>query len=146
MAEPNNNNSFTKANGASRTTVSLAKYIDEISDAQTAKCAACRKGIDASFVTSDQAVLLARDMVDREFRAITKATDLARDNMEERLTSTKEEYTKAHEVLVERINSLEISRAEIAGKASQKLVYVSWVLGSAGLILGFIGLILRFVH
>jgi hypothetical protein len=57
---------------------------------------------------------------------------------------TKEIYESKHEALNKRISELELSRAELNGKASLRGLFFSYFMGALSLLIGIIELVYRF--
>lgn len=98
-----------------------------------------------------------RDYVDMRIAALEQATVLAAGEMRERLAGMNEFretlrdqatrfVTRTElEVLERDIRDLQKSRDVLAGKASQQSVNVALVISALGLILGVLGLIVKFM-
>ena len=92
-------------------------------------------------------------IIEQRFASHEKAINLATANLEERLAHLNDLRAMAdsrsdvfvtkseHDRLVQDIRSLEISRAEISGKASQTSVLVGWGLSGIALLLSLIGML-----
>jgi hypothetical protein len=88
--------------------------------------------------------------------ALEKSMDIARANLERRLDAmneirgamrdqaaimiTRQEYILAHQVVLEKIESLQLSRAELSGKASITAFYLSIGLSMLGVIVAIIAI------
>ena len=105
-----------------------------------------------------------REYVDTRINALEKATEAARVNMDRRLDSMNEirEQLRAqadtfvtgveHKALCDRlerldvgIRSLELSRSELYGKASQHSVNQATLIAAIGIALAIIGIVIRFL-
>ncbi len=100
-----------------------------------------------------------REYVDIRFQQAERSTDLARSEMERRLEGmnefrdtlkdqaarfvTREELNAQLVRVDEAIRSLELSRAELKGKASQTSVMITLFLSAVGLAMGLINLLLK---
>jgi len=96
-----------------------------------------------------------RDYVDERFAAMEKSTALMREVMEHRLLGMNEFREQLqmqaqsfitrieYEQIREQIRSLEMSRAEITGKADQRSVQITLLISVMALVIGIIGIILR---
>jgi hypothetical protein len=93
-----------------------------------------------------------RDYIDIRFSALDKATVLAYSNLEKQLDGivsqayiTKEEFDEKMEGLCTDIKSLQISRAELSGKADQRELNQTRVLAIIGTAVGILGTIIAVV-
>jgi len=98
---------------------------------------------------SQEEYLTYKQYVEARLKAIEDATDVRASNLESRLQSvnefrgqltdqaatliTRTEVESEVESIKERITKLELSKAELEGKASQAQLYVAWAIGLAGL-------------
>ena len=98
-----------------------------------------------------------KEYIDTRLAAIDKATDLAYKAMNERLMGmnefrdalkdqsakfvTSEELDAKIAVLCANIKSLELSRANLEGRASQTSVYIAYGISILGIIIGIISLL-----
>lgn len=94
-----------------------------------------------------------------KFEAVEKAVTVANANMEHRLAGlnewrgtitdfinasiTRKEFEGAHSTVLEDIKRLDISRAMLEGKASQKSVNMAFLISAVGIILSIISIVLR---
>jgi len=100
-----------------------------------------------------------RDYVDTRLAAMDRALDAAKTALEYRLNSmnelreqvnerdkmfvTKAEYTTNVKLLESQVKSLELSRAEMQGKASQSAMIIAYIVSVIGVLLGAAGLIMN---
>jgi hypothetical protein len=96
---------------------------------------------------------------DAKFESVEKAVTVANTNMEHRLAGlnewratitdfinasiTRKEFEGAHATVLEDIKRLDISRAMLEGKASQKSVNMAFLISAVGIILSIISIVLR---
>ncbi|HOW77915.1 MAG TPA: hypothetical protein PK406_00555 [Verrucomicrobiota bacterium] len=99
--------------------------------------------------------------LDLRLAAMEKALDLARKQLEQRLDAmnefraqlrdqnatfvTRTEYEIIVQQLRESVRSLELSRAELQGKASQESVARAQIMGVIGIVIGLLGILSRFI-
>jgi hypothetical protein len=102
------------------------------------------------------------ELVNTKLDSTEKATNLARENLEQRLEGLNEwrqqskdrerdflprsEYHLHHDQVCQDVRELRESRAELAGKASQKSVTLTLILTATALFLSAVGIILGLFH
>lgn len=105
----------------------------------------------------DHQIAGLKEYFNERFRLIEKETELARilikDKMSEdnqirqQLREQNEEFVKQtaemidrreHKLAMDRIESLEKSRANLAGKASQNSVYLGWLFAAIGILIAIL--------
>jgi CO dehydrogenase nickel-insertion accessory protein CooC1 len=102
-----------------------------------------------------------KDYIDMRFTEIESARHVAYLTMEKRLEGmnefrnqlkdqsscfmTRNEYESKHEILASKIHDLELSKAELKGKASQSALNISLAISAAGILLSTIALVKEFL-
>ena len=102
-----------------------------------------------------------KEHIESRLGALEKATSLAANNMERRLESmnefrqqlreqaatfvSKTEYDSKHQLLIDKISDLRESRAELAGKASQKSVVITLIVAILSILISLISIIQKFL-
>lgn len=109
---------------------------------------------------SDDSVSL-KEYLESRINGVEKATTVAAASMEKRLESmnefrsqlkdqtatflTKEYYEMNHKVVQDQVDVLRLSKAELAGKASQSSVTVAFIISAIGIIFSIISLVKDFI-
>ena len=95
-----------------------------------------------------------KEYTDKRFEAMDKATAISNEAFGHRLEALNDvrrtsiprsEYCAVIERMERQIRELELSKAELAGKASQSAVANAQILALLGLLLGIVGIVLKFV-
>lgn len=114
-----------------------------------------RDYVDLLYKEENDDLLALKELLCVKIDALEKATSLAKENMELRLLNMNEwrQQSKDREELFARqavintmdgrIDELEISKANLAGRASQSSVYIAYAFSLIGVVLGLIDLLLR---
>jgi hypothetical protein len=105
----------------------------------------------------DSKLVDVKDLFNSKFEALEKATTIVAQNLEKRFDShnefraqlkeqagtfiTRAEYQGMKDKLESEIDDLKSSRDILAGKASQKSVTISYIIGGIGIIIALISLI-----
>jgi len=117
-------------------TIELKEYFEK-------QCGAHRAAAEVKFEAIEHAITLAAEGLNARLATMNEFREAMKDR--EKLYITRPEYDDKHETLTERIRELELSRAEIAGKASQKSVSIVLFIATIGLFLSAIQIILDFI-
>lgn len=102
-----------------------------------------------------------REFMESQLEAMRAATTIAAEEMNRRLDTmnhlraqldrqatefvTKDEYTSGHTRLAEDVRMLREAKARMEGKASQDSVVRATMIGVAGVVIGVLSLVLRFL-
>lgn len=95
------------------------------------------------FEAMDKAVSTATSSLDKRLDTMNEFRNTLKDQNATFLTKT--EYDNRHTELSKQIEDLKLSRAEMAGKASQSSVNLAYAVTGIGLIISIVSLILRIV-
>jgi hypothetical protein len=95
------------------------------------------------FDSIDKALNLATGQMDKRLEGMNEFRDQLKDQAQHFLT--REVYETACKVTQTQIDDLRLSKATIEGKASQASVYIAWLLGFGGLILGILSYLSKVV-
>ena len=141
--------------------VNLHKYLDEkfsaIRESVEIRFVAAREQAQANAKFHDEALKLAAAVANEKYSTLNQLRrevvtdreqyarigDIAnlRERMEREVTLLRETRATIVHNIEEQISDLQISRATLAGKASQNSVVVAWAMSGLGLLLGFISLL-----
>jgi hypothetical protein len=91
---------------------------------------------EAAQLKSMQATYVSREMND------TQHADMYSKINEIKLGETHFIPKEVHSLLIERVEKLELNKANLEGKASQSSVFIAWGIAAAGIILAVVGLII----
>jgi len=100
--------------------------------------------VDIRLAANEQAVELAREILMQRLETMNQIREQLRDQAQTFIP--RSEFTIMCKKTDDDIRSLRESRAELAGKASQKDVDRSTAIAIFGLILGIVGLAISFLH
>jgi len=123
-----------------RVDVRLQEYRRTVDDALDAQ----KELMEARCAAIEQAIVLARLQMDVRLESMNEFREQLREQASHFVS--RGEYNVAHEGLTALVKSLEISRAEIGGKASTVNVFVGYVFTALALLTGMAGLIHSFMR
>ena len=87
---------------------------------------------------------VAARTIEEKIAALQSLTEFNRAEIEQRLR--RDDYDKRHDLLVDQIKNLDLSRATLAGKADQSAVTSATLLAGIGILLAAVGLAIEFLH
>ena len=107
--------------------------------------------------TNDNDEVSLKEYIDIKINSMERAVDVASQGMNKRLEGmnefrqqlkdqtntflTRNEYETKHTLLADKISDLRESRAEMAGKASQKSVNITLLISILGLVIGLVSIL-----
>ena len=101
------------------------------------------KHLEAQSRSHDEARSLAAENLDARLAKLNELREQV--TAQEIKYATKNETYLKFDVLEKEVKELQLSRAEMSGKASQNAVIFAWGIGAAGLVTAVISLLLRFM-
>lgn len=152
MDNTQNNPPIGSGKGHTVEYVTLRDYIDTRIDAIEKAISVAYRSMESRLEGMNE---FRNTLKDQNLSFITKAEyQLAHDRLVEEIKTTRDQIARLltrteHDAsftrVSEQIKSLELSRAELQGKASQSSVNIAYGISIVGLLVGIIGIILGFV-